>query len=134
MIAYILLGLLGIALIVGIFLWIFGKYKESWYVKEYGTAKTTGVVMSVISFGFLFILSIITISSIKSYKEEINAFKKQKEYIEHVAPTLPTTDNYALTIKRIEQNQWLYEIQYKYENYRFWHLIPEEVLNLTPIK
>lgn len=131
MILYILMGIFGIVAIVGMFLWIFGKIED---ITGYTTTKTVGCTLTIGFIFVTFIVSMVTISTTKKYKEEINTFKKQKEYIEQVAPTLPTTDNYALTIKRIEQNQWLYEIQYKYENYRFWYLIPEEVLDLTPIK
>ena len=80
------------------------------------------------------VTTMIAITVSLSYKQEINTFKKQKEYIEQVAPTLPTTDNYAITNKRIELNQWLYEVQYRYEHHRFITLAPQEVMELEPIK
>lgn len=125
---YILLGILAIIVIVGILLWIFGNRIWS------GTMALSGMVISI-CFGLLMMIVVFAIPmQKKQYKEEINSFKKQKEYIEQIAPTLPTTDNYALTIKRIEQNEWLYDVQYKYENYKFWYLIPDEIMELTPIE
>lgn len=67
-------------------------------------------------------------------KEGIAVFEQQKYYIEEVVPTLPDTDNYAITQKRVELNQWLYEIQYMYEHYRFFVFIPKDVMELEEIK
>lgn len=68
------------------------------------------------------------------YKKAISTFEQQKYYIEEVVPTLPSTDNYAITQKRVELNQWLYEVQYSYEHYRFFYFIPKEVMELEEIK
>ena len=67
-------------------------------------------------------------------KEFIYTFKQQKYYIEEIVPTLPVTDNYALTQKRIELNQELYRFQYYSENRSFFFFYPEELKNLEPIK
>ena len=131
MIAYIILGILGIGAIIGILLWIFGKRD---FLYDYGKCKFTGCIMTTFCITLIIITSIIIPYRIKDYEQEIYTFEKQKEYIEQVVPTLPETDNYAITHKRIELNEWLYDIQFKNKNYKFWNLIPEEVLDLTPIK
>ena len=84
-------------------------------------------------FGALF-ASIALPVSYAQEKEEIAVFEQQKYYIEEVVPTLPDTDNYAITQKRVELNQWLYEIQYRYEHYRFFFFIPKDVMELEEIK
>lgn len=67
-------------------------------------------------------------------KKAIEEFKRQKYYIEVTAKELPTTDNYALTMKRIELNEWLYNAQYSYENYKFFTLYTSEVMELEEIR
>ena len=67
-------------------------------------------------------------------KKAVEEFKRQKYYIEVTAKELPTTDNYALTMKRIELNEWLYNAQYSYENYKFFTLYTSEVMELEEIR
>lgn len=69
-----------------------------------------------------------------TYDNEISAFIQQKYYIEEVAPNFPETDNYALTMKKIELNQWLYEAQFKVKHYKAFTLCSDEVLKLEEIK
>lgn len=69
-----------------------------------------------------------------NYDKEMSAFIQQKYYIEEVAPNLPETDNYALTMKKIELNQWLYEAQFKVKHYKAFTLYSDEVLKLEEIK
>lgn len=86
-------------------------------------------------FGIVLILSgiIVPIQKVCCDKE-IEVFKQQKYYIEEVVPTLPETDNYAITAKRIELNEWLYNAQYAVEHYGFFTLYSDEVLELEEIK
>lgn len=85
--------------------------------------------------GIVGILSIIILPvNYAEHKKAISTFEQQKYYIEEIVPTLPSTDNYAITQKRVELNQWLYETQYSYEHYRFFFFIPKEVMELEEIK
>lgn len=92
------------------------------------------VVVYVIG-GIVGVSSIIILHVIYAeHKKEISTFEQQKYYIEEIVPTLPSTDNYAITQKMVELNQWLYETQYSYEHYRFFYFIPKEVMELEEIK
>ena len=63
----------------------------------------------------------------------LNQFQQQKEYIENHQPT-GTYDDAAITTKKIEYNEWLFNAQYRYENYWFFTLIPQGVMDLEPIQ
>lgn len=67
-------------------------------------------------------------------KEKVSIFKKQKYYLEQVVPTLPQTENYAITQAKIEQNEILYELKWDYENLSFVFFLPSEIKDLEPIK
>lgn len=76
----------------------------------------------------------LVVGKIAEYNSEINTFVKTKNYIECVTPTLPEIDNATITLKKIEMNNWLYEIQYRKERYGFWNVIPDKVMKLEEIK
>ncbi len=63
----------------------------------------------------------------------INAFRAQKAYIEAHIANDPVEDA-AITSKKIELNDWLYEKQYFAKNYRCLSFFPDEYLSLTPIQ
>lgn len=127
---WILLGIGAIVMIVGIILWIVGANSNRFCDnKEYA-----GIALTFVGVLFTTIMACICLICPVGYKREIETFKKQKEYIETVAPTLPSTDNFALTQKRIELNQWLYDAQYSKENHPLFSLYPDEVLELEEIK
>ena len=106
-------------------------------MKEELTFNPLGVIAVILYLfggaGALFASIALPVSYSKG-KKEIAVFEQQKYYIEEVVPTLPSTDNYAITQKRVELNQWLYEIQYRYEHYSFFCFIPKEVMELEEIK
>lgn len=118
---YILLAISVILTIVGIA--FNSKVYEDWWF-----------AMWLISMVIAIILGLLVICSVVSYKKDIAVFKQQKYYIEQVAPTLSQSDNYALTQKRIELNQWLYEMKYRKQNYGIFTLAPDEILYLEEIK
>ena len=119
---YITLGILVIVVIVFIIVGIKAWDGELWLV---------GAIMC----GILLLANIFGIVCAKiEYKKEIEVFKQTKIYIEEITPTLEQTDNYSITNSRIEMNKWLYEVQFRYKNYRFWTLVPEEVMELEQIK
>lgn len=60
-------------------------------------------------------------------------FQEQKAYIETYTPEDPL-ENAALTTKRVELNEWLFNAQIRRGTFGFASLYPEEVLELEPIK
>ena len=124
-----------ILLILNVPVLIYGIYR----LKKYGIIGKTdddysGIGLTFISGLIIFLILCILPFQYFSYKKEINNFKMQKHYIEEVVPTLETTDNYALTQKRIELNGWLYDAQYKKQKFGIFTVCPEEVLELEEIK
>lgn len=124
---WILLGLSGVVLIVGIILIIIGNVKCI-------DCDTDGVVMVGISVTVLFFSGIIISVICLTNNKKITTFIRQKEYFETVVPTLPESDNYALTQKKIELNEWLYEAQYEKKYYPFFSLYSDKILELTEIQ
>ena len=123
---WILLGVSILLTILGIIFWAVGANLSG--------LETTGIFFTAIFGVIVLIMSLIIPLVSHSYKQDIQTFKMQKNYIENVVPTLPTTDNYAITLKRIELNEWLYGAKYSKTHYSFFSLCPDEVLELEEIK
>lgn len=127
---WIFLGVSGGLMILGIIFWCIYEF-ASVYLDVLGMC---GMIMTVI-FGFATLCSgIIVPVCYTQYKQEIAVFEQQKYYIEEVVPTLPETDNYAITIAKIDLNEWLYNAQYSVNTYGIFSLYPPEVLELEEIK
>lgn len=93
------------------------------------------VVITTIAGVGILIISIVFPVKFNQAARDISTFAEQKKYIEEIVPTLPETDNYAITQMKIEQNEWLYEVQYNYEHFTPWlYFLPAEVMELEPIK
>ena len=125
---WILLGLFGVMLIVGIILLIVD-------------AKSLTVSCGVAGFGltlsgavFLIVFTMVIIAVSASHDTAISTFIRQKKFFETVVPTLTDSDNYALTQKKIELNEWLYEAQYEKKYYSFFSLYSDKILELTEIR
>ena len=107
-----------------------GSYDQEWaLVPAIGLGIAGGILAVLIAVGF-------PVSYIKD-KQDIAIYKQQKTYIEEVLDTtdIPDYENYSLTLKRIELNEWLYERQYAYEHYSpWWEFVPDEIMELEPIK
>ena len=79
-----------------------------------------------------FCIPIYFIGSI-SESQNISQFEQQKQYIEaHVANS--TVEDAALTNKKIELNEWLYDAQWAREHLGGWSFYPESILEETPIR
>lgn len=125
---WILLALSGIVLIIGIILLIVDNNS---FTIMCGPA---GVGMTVVG-GTLFLCCILIVGIVSySNNEQIATFIRQKEYFETVVPTLPDPDNYALTQKKVELNEWLYQAQYQKTHLAFFTLYSDKVLELTEIQ
>ena len=66
-------------------------------------------------------------------QKQLNTFIVQKEYIENYEPT-SEYDTAAIINKKIELNQWLYDVQYTKEHYPICSFYGDEILDLEPIK
>ena len=131
---WILLGVSVALLILGIIFWCVGKKNLGWYKSDYGKLATTGVWFTVV-FGISVFMLGLALPIAHFYNlEAIATFEKQKEYFEQVVPTLEDGENYALTQKKIELNEWLYQAQYNKKHYSFFSLYPDSVLELEEIK
>lgn len=126
---YICLGVTGLLSIAGTVLWIVGN-KYLWT----SNMNVVGIFMTFIGGLSLIILTLAcTIIPIQC-KEEVATFIRQKDYFENVVPTLPDADNYALTQKRIELNEWLYKAQHQKTCYSIFSFYEDKVLELTEIR
>lgn len=133
---WILLGVSVVTTIMGIMFWIFGKKIKNgcWASEEYGRLKITGVFLTAVCGVCAFMLGLIVLLCWADNKQRIATFIKQKEYFETVVSTFEDGENYTLTQKKIELNEWLYTAQYKKQKYPFFSLCPDEVLELEEIR
>jgi hypothetical protein len=90
---------------------------------------TIGTICAVVA-----VLCIVIIAGMNiSNKREVSIYQSQKAYIESHKPDNDIEDA-ALTNKKIELNEWLYNTQYVKKNYPAWTFYPDEVLELKPIE
>ena len=85
--------------------------------------------VAILIIGFMIAL-IVGLSMVTSVPEEIAVFKLQKEYIE----SQTDLDASILSLQKVEQNQWLFEVQTKVNRYGLFSIYPESVLELKPIE
>ena len=92
-----------------------------------------GLIVSVSAGTILFfIVLLVPIIAIQN-KKSVEVFKRQKEYIEnHISDN--ELEDVAITTKKIELNQWLFDAQYSKTHYNFFSLYSDEVLLLEPIR
>ena len=65
--------------------------------------------------------------------QSINNFNRQKAYIEmHEAEN--AVEDAALTSKKIELNEWLYDAQCSKSRFGSWSFYPESIFELEPIE
>lgn len=68
-----------------------------------------------------------------SFNSKCSVFAQQKAYIEsHIAEN--ALEDAALTAKKIELNDWLFEAQHSKARYGSWSLYPDAVMDLEPIE
>lgn len=125
---WILLGLSGVMLIVGIILLIVDA--KCWRI----SCGTAGFGLTLSGAVFLLVFAVVIIAMSASHDTAISTFIRQKKFFETVVPTLTDSDNYALTLKKIELNEWLYEAQYEKKYYSFFSLYSDKILELTEIQ
>lgn len=97
----------------------------------YGSWKLiVSIASGVICFFILLLNSILYFVAIPN---DINKLNQQKAYIEnHISENV--IEDAALTNKKIELNEWLYEAQFSKERFKGWSIYPDKIKDLTPIK
>jgi uncharacterized membrane protein YcjF (UPF0283 family) len=118
-----ILGIISLVLLIaGILIY------NLWYWHDelgFGMAVVGGVIL-------LFAVILVPYVAI-SDNQSVKVFEQQKEYIEnHVSKN--DVEDAAITTKKIELNEWLYNAQYGKEHYNIFSLYPDEIIDLTPIK
>lgn len=97
--------------------------------KSYGWTLVIGFVTAVAAAVILLCCPIARISN----NSDCSVFAQQKAYIEsHIAEN--AIEDAALTAKKIELNDWLFEAQYSKALYGSWSLYPDAVMDLEPIE
>ena len=121
---WLILGVVSavIALFAIVYMWrTYAPYDELFFVD--------GCIALVVA---AFCIPIYFIGSI-SASQNIGQFEQQKQYIEaHVASN--AVEDAALTNKKVELNEWLYDAQWSRKNLRDWSFYPESILGETPIR
>ena len=122
----------GVCLFLAITAFVIYLISENWSMPDW--LDICFGLWSAICFSVALVVFIVCPIIKVTYDKKISVFIQQKYYIEEVAPNFPETDNYALTMKKIELNQWLYEAQFKVKHYKVFTLYSDEVLKLEEIK
>lgn len=126
MILCLIILIAGIAMLVpgGIVLY---KKRNSWDVPILSMfAVVIGTAAIVVTILLMILIPI-------DNQRQLNTFLAQKEYIENYEPT-SEYDTAAIINKKIELNQWLYDVQYTKEHYPICSFYGDEILDLEPIK
>ena len=85
-----------------------------------------GILASIVS------LMIILVGVLQT-PQSINNFTRQKAYIEtHEAKN--AVEDAALTSKKIELNEWLYDAQCSKSRFGGWSFYPDSIFDLEPIE
>ena len=85
-----------------------------------------GIFVSVLSL-------VIVLVGVLQTPQSINNFTKQKAYIEtHEAKN--AVEDAALTSKKIELNEWLYDAQCSKSRFGGWSFYPDSIFDLEPIE
>lgn len=99
-------------------------------------SKTLGVwsfISSIFSGSIAIITLLICILGTVSVPKEIMLFQSQKQYIESHIPDDPV-ENAAITNKKIELNEWLFNAKYSNERWGGWSFYPDSVQDIEPIE
>ena len=95
--------------------------------------ETFGFILAFASGTFLLIAVLVIPLGTVIDKQAVNKFTRQKEYIEnHISES--DIEDAALTTKKIELNDWLYDAQYSKTNYAIFSFYQDEILEFEPIQ
>lgn len=92
-----------------------------------------GFFVGLISILALIVSVAIILVGVLQTPQSINNFTKQKSYIEmHEAKN--AVEDAALTSKKIELNEWLYDAQCSKSRFGSWSFYPDSIFDLEPIE
>lgn len=117
------LGISLLALILGIVLFKVDKYR---FEATCIPCMLGGAIVTIV-------MTLVVIIAPIQTRKELNMFMEQKNYIEHYEPTTEY-DNAAITSKKVELNEWLFEKQYNREHYTIFSFHSDDILDIEPIK
>lgn len=117
---WIILVILTIATVIGI-------------IKDNDGCCSWGFITAVLCGSIAFIMAIICVIYSVQIPQEVSVFEQQKAYIEsHVSKN--DIEDAALTAKKVELNDWLYNAQYVNKRWNGWTFYPDSVQDLQEIK
>jgi hypothetical protein len=118
---WIILGVLVVAAVV-FFIVNYNDYCAEW-------PYACGAISAVLAVLVLVVCVVLCTSA----PIEIEQFEKTKAYVENHISSYPLEDA-AITSKKIELNQWLFEAQTRKSAFGAWSFYPESVLDMEPIE
>ncbi len=116
---------LGVLVVASVVFFAVNHYRNTWEEWPVACGATSCILAMVV------LLTCIVGSLSTSIK--IDRFERAKAYVETRLPGDPLED-VALTNKKIELNEWLFDAQARKTTYGTWSFYPESVLELEPIK
>mgnify|MGYP000002428782 FL=1 len=114
-----------VAGIIGIFVshWLEGKIDFSLCLLAVEVISIISIVTAVV----------VILVGVLETPQSINNFNRQKAYIEmHEAKN--AVEDAALTSKKIELNEWLYDAQCSKSRFGGWSFYPDSIFDLEPIE
>lgn len=117
-----------IVIVVG----IIGIYSSHWLLdkKDFHLCLLVVEAISIIA---VVVAVIVILTGVLETPQSINNFTKQKSYIEmHEAKN--AVEDAALTSKKIELNEWLYDAQCSKSRFGGWSFYPDSIFDLEPIE
>lgn len=92
-----------------------------------------GLLMGTIGITAVVTAIVIILVGVLETPQSINNFTRQKAYIEmHEAKN--AVEDAALTSKKIELNEWLYDAQCIKSRFGSWSFYPDSIFDLEPIQ
>lgn len=125
MIAWMIISLVTLIVIIGLSVY--------WDISKREKDIAWPIITNLVLVFFLLITVGTMIEMNFQYKQGINNFKLQSEYIQtHEAGK--DIEDASLTATKMELNEWLYTARYCKQTYGSFSLYPDEVLLLEPIE
>ena len=91
------------------------------------------LVVEAISIIAVVTAGVVILVGVLETPQSINNFNRQKAYIEmHEAKN--AVEDAALTSKKIELNEWLYDAQCSKSRFGSWSFYPDSIFDLEPIE
>ena len=119
----------GIVIALAVIFTVINALRGGWYEWPEMCAGVCWVIGIIVGL----IVGLFAIVTPVDVRAGISEFNSQKAYLETHAPKNEIEDA-ALTTKKIELNGWLFGMQSKKTEYGQWSFVPEEIMEVEPIK